>query len=141
MMRKGKGYTVYTILTTLGEEAALAAIVLLGLPLLGINIPWWGLVLMMAVVAACSYITYWLCQRTLHKKATVGPETLIGAKGKATCQIAPEGYVRVEGELWKAVSAGIPVDVDEEVIVVGRDELTLVVTLLTEDDKSTYNYP
>jgi len=135
MIRKGKGYTVYTIVTTLGEEAALAAVVLLGLPLLGINIPWWGLALMMVAWAVYSYIAYWLCVRALRKRALVGLEVLIGAEGKTTCQIAPKGYVRVQGELWKAVSTQTHVGEGEEVVVVGRNNFTLVVTPLREENE------
>lgn len=132
---KRKGFKVYTIVTTLGEEIALALVVLLGLPRLGINIPWWGLVVMMTSWAVYSYITYWLCQRTLYKKKLLGPETLIGCEGKTSCPLAPEGYVRVQGELWKAVSADTYVGEGEEVIVSELNNFTLIVTPLRESSK------
>ena len=133
---KGKGFTVYTIVTTIAEEVAIAAVVLWGLPLLGINIPWWGLALMMIAWAAYSYITYWLCMRALHRKAMVGLEALIGAEGKATCQIAPKGYVRVQGELWIAVSKDTHIDAGEEIVVVGMDKRILLVTTLREENEN-----
>lgn len=133
---KGKGFTVYTIVTTIAEEVAIAAVVLWGLPLLGINIPWWGLALIMIAWAAYSYITYWLCVRALNKKTLVGLEALIGAEGRATCQIAPKGYVRVQGELWKAVSIDTHVSEGEEVIIVGIDKRTLLVTPLCEENEN-----
>jgi membrane-bound ClpP family serine protease len=127
MTKSRKGYTIFTIATTLVEEAALAMAVLLGLPLLGISIPWWGVALMMTCWVAYSYVIYRLCLGALQKKALVGLETLIGAKGKAAGQIAPEGYVRVQGELWKARSTYAHVDEKEEVIVVGLSNRTLLV--------------
>jgi membrane-bound ClpP family serine protease len=58
--------------------------------------------------------------------AKVGPETLVGAKGRAITDCRPEGMVRVLAEDWRArcdagVSAGHPVR------VVGRDQLMLLV--------------
>jgi membrane-bound serine protease (ClpP class) len=63
-------------------------------------------------------------------KAKVGPETLIGATGRAITDCRPLGMVRVLAEDWRArcetgVSAGNPVR------VVGRDQLTLVVEPIT----------
>jgi len=137
-MKKGKGYAIYTIVTTLGEEAALAVVVLWGLPLLGINIPWWGLILMMVALAAASYITYWFCQRALRKRAQVGLEALIGNEGKTTCRIAPKGYVRVQGELWKATSADKCIlEEDTEVVIAGISNYTLLVTPLHESNGSS----
>jgi len=136
---KRKGFAVYTILSTLGEEAALIALVLWGLPLIGINIPIWALAVMMAALAAYSSIVYWLCQRTLRKKVLVGLEALIGTNGKTKCPLIPKGYVQIKGELWKAVSADTYMDKDEEVIVIGLNKLTLLVTSLHGNNKSTYN--
>ncbi|GAI71524.1 unnamed protein product, partial [marine sediment metagenome] len=53
-----KKYTAYSIISSLVEEAALAAVVLWVLPRLGINIPLWGLILMMLALGACEYISY-----------------------------------------------------------------------------------
>ena len=127
MTKSRKRYTVFTIVTTLAEEAALAVGVFLGLPLLGISVPWWGLALMMTGWAVYSYVMYRLCLEALQKKVLVGLETLIGAKGMAACQIAPEGYIRVQGELWKARSTDAHVGEKEEVIVVGLNNRTLLV--------------
>lgn len=55
-----------------------------------------------------------------------GPETLIGARGRAVTECRPRGTVRVQGEEWEArcdsgVEAGGPVRVK------AREGLTLVV--------------
>ena len=41
--------------------------------------------------------------------------------------LAPEGLVRIKGELWKAKSASGSMDIGEKVIVVGQDGLELTV--------------
>ena len=135
-MKTKKGYTVYTIATTLAEEVALVVIWFWVLPKLGISIPWWVLVLIMVALAAYTYITYRLCMRALYRKTLVGLETIIGSEGKATCRVAPKGYVRVQGELWKAVSKDAHVGEGEEIIVVGLDNNTLLVIPLCEENEN-----
>jgi membrane-bound ClpP family serine protease len=65
-------------------------------------------------------------------KAKVGPETLIGASGRAITDCKPDGMVRVLAEDWRArcddgVSAG------HAVRVIGRDQLTLLVEPLEKE--------
>ncbi len=56
--------------------------------------------LAMAYFAFVAYETY----RLQSMKPKVGAETMIGKRGKAVCDLAPEGAIEVEGEYWKAVS-------------------------------------
>ena len=123
---RGKSYTVYTIISTFLEEAAVAGIVLWLLPRFGIDIPLWGLAIIMAAVAVYSYITYRLCKKTLDEEPVTPLSALIGLKGMPTTRIDPKGVVRVHGVLWKA-RASSSIDKDEEVVVVGRERLTLIV--------------
>lgn len=68
-------------------------------------------------------VTWRLSRRWAPK---MGPETLIGATGRAVTACRPEGTVRVHGEQWQArCEAGA--DADARVRVVGRDRLTLLV--------------
>jgi len=123
---KGKKYTIYSIITGLLEEVALIMVVLWLLPRFGITIPVWGLVLMMAGLGAYEYITYKLGKKALDKKPIISPD--IGSRGRATTPLTPKGYVRVSGELWKASSVGSAIAIGEEVVIVGVERLTLLVT-------------
>lgn len=68
-------------------------------------------------------VTWRLSRRWAPK---MGPETLIGATGRAVTACRPDGTVRVHGEQWQArCEAGA--DADVPVRVVGRDRLTLLV--------------
>jgi len=127
-----KKYTAYSIISSLVEEAALAAVVLWVLPRLGINIPLWGLILMMLALGACEYISYRISKNTLDKKPIVWPD--IGSRGITTTQLAPGGYVKVGSELWKAASTSADMDEGKEVVVVGVKGLTLLVAP-QDDDK------
>jgi len=63
----------------------------------------------------------------LGKKAVIGLQTMIGSRGKVARPLAPEGMVRIKGELWGATSEEGEIDIGEEVIVVGEDGLKLIV--------------
>jgi len=115
------------ILSTLLEEIALAAIILWGLPLLGIHIPLAGLIALMAALAAYAVITYRLGSKALGKKPVVGLPDMVGSRGKVVTPLDPEGLVRIKGELWESTSADRRINTGEEVIVVGQDGLKLTV--------------
>ena len=128
-----KGYIVFSIITGLLEEAALAAVVLWLLPLLGINIPIWGLILLMVAYGVKEGISYRIGARALGRKPVVSPEAMVGCCGKATTPLAPDGYVRVEGELWRALSTGPNIDKGDEIVVVEVKRLSLFVAPLSDN--------
>jgi membrane-bound ClpP family serine protease len=118
---------IVAIVTTLMEEAALAAIVLWGLPRLGINLNVGVLIALMAALAAYAITTYRLGSRALGRKPVVGLTDMVGARGKAVSDLAPEGTVRIKGELWEARAEGRKISAGADVIVVGQEGLKLVV--------------
>jgi len=122
------------IVSTLLEETAIAIIVLLGLPYLGIhNFPLAGLIALMVAWGAFSVFTYRMGSRALERKPVIRlPVT--GSYGRVVSRLAPEGLVRIESELWVATSAGAEIDVGTEVIVVEQDGLRLVVRKSSPDD-------
>jgi membrane-bound ClpP family serine protease len=54
---------------------------------------------------------------------------MIGEYGIAKEQLAPEGYVQIQGELWRAIKIdkGPPIEVGQPVKIVKMDGLTLFV--------------
>jgi len=128
------GRLILAIISTLFEETAIAVIVLWGLPRLGINIPLWGLVVLMVAWLTYTVTTYRMGSRALRKKQIVGLPDMVGTKGKVVSPLAPEGLVRIKGELWVAKSASGEMEPGGEVIVVGQDRLKLVVRDSTADD-------
>jgi len=122
-----KGYIVYSIVTGLLEGAALAAVVLWLLPLLGVNIPIWGVILLMGAYGVKEGIIYRISARALQRKSVVSLEGMVGCYGKASTPLAPDGYVRVKGELWRASSTGPNIDDGDEIVVTDINGLTLFV--------------
>jgi membrane-bound serine protease (ClpP class) len=58
---------------------------------------------------------------------TTGSEALLGARGEAREEIAPEGMVFVKGALWRATAEGGPIHAGSTVRVTGRRGLQLQV--------------
>jgi len=128
---KYRRYTVLAITTTLLEQAALVAVVLWLLPRAAINIPLWGLILMMIALGVYNYITYRLGKKALVKKPMISPD--IGSRGRTTTPISPKGYVRVNGELWQASSSST-IGAGEEIAVVGIEGMTLLISPIEKDN-------
>ena len=135
-----KGRLILSITSTILEEAAIVAIVLWGLPRWNIRIPLWGLIIIMAAWAAYSIFTHRAGSRALKRKPPTGLLNMIGCKGKVISPLAPEGLVRINGELWKASSAAGEMAQGEEITVVGQDRLKLIVckgsSLKNQESKS-----
>jgi membrane protein implicated in regulation of membrane protease activity len=110
------------------EEAILVAVVLWLLPLFNINIPLWVLGILMVALAVYSCIMYRVGVPTFLMKPKVAAETIIGNNGKVTKRLAPEGYVKVQGVLWKATCVESELEVGDDVVVVNINGLRLIVS-------------
>jgi membrane protein implicated in regulation of membrane protease activity len=128
---KYKRYTAHTIITTLLEEAAMVAVVLWLLPRFGINIPLWGLTLMIVALGTYACVAYRLGRKALDKKPIFSPD--VGSRGQTTTPISPTGYVRVNGELWRALSS-YTIGAGEEIAVSGMEGMTLLVSPVEKAD-------
>lgn len=125
--QKKRAYALYSLITTLFEEAVLTTVVLLVLPRFGISIPVWLLLLVIVAWAAYSFTTFRLGERVIAKTPVVSAEALFGVKGMTTTQLSPEGYVRVGAELWRARSVSEDIDESTEVTIIDMQRLTLFV--------------
>ncbi len=121
------GRLIIAIVSTTLEETALAVGVLWGLPKLGIHIPLWVLIMVMAAWCAYTVITYRMGSRALKKAPIPGLLDMFGSEGKVVSPLVPEGMVRIRGELWVVKSTSGRIDTGEEVVVVGQDGLKLIV--------------
>ncbi len=122
-----RGRLIYAIVSTLLEETAIVVIVLWGLPGLGIEMPLAGLIGLMVAWGVYSVITYQIGSRALREKPLVGLPGMVGSKGRVVSPLAPEGLVRIKGELWLARADSGEVEPGQEVIVVAQEKLRLVV--------------
>jgi len=120
-------YTVQAIVGTIIEEAILVAVVLWVLPYFNIHVPLWGLAVLVVGLAIFSYITYRIGRPTFLLRPRVAPEAIVGREGKVVRSLAPEGYVKVQGVLWKATCGESALESGDEVVVVAVEGLRLIV--------------
>ena len=120
-------YTVQTILGWMLEESILVVVVLWLLPRFNVNLPLWVLGILMVALAVYSSVMYRIGKLTFLMKPKVAAEAIIGNEGKVTKRLAPEGYVKVQGVLWKATCSESELEVGDEVLVVGIEGLRLLV--------------
>ena len=119
---------VVAIITIILQEAVIAAVILFGLPQMGIRLLLPALIVLMLAWLAVSVVIYRAGSRALRKKPVPGFSGMIESKGKVVKPLDPEGLVKIRDELWLAKSEDKSlIDAGEEVVVVGQDGLKLVV--------------
>ena len=126
-----KAYLIFNIATGLPKGAVLAAIFLWLLPLWGINIPIWGIILLIVVFVIYEIITFRLGWRALKRKPSISLKAIVGCCGKATTPLTPKGYVQVQGELWQALCSDRDIDEGDDIVVLEVNRLTLRVAPLS----------
>ena len=132
MMRdKISGRLILAIITTLLEESALVAVVLWVLPRIGVQMPLWGsivlLITLMLAWGTWTITTYRKGSHVLQKEPLIGLPNMVGSTGKVVSALAPDGLVKIRGELWIARPDSGEVDLGKEVVVVEQNKLKLVV--------------
>jgi len=87
--------------------------------------PGWGVAVILAgMTIEIGEAALWIRLSRRARPAIGGAEALVGAEGVAASACRPEGQVRVQGELWRAVCpAGV--DAGEPVVVEDVTGLTL----------------
>jgi membrane-bound serine protease (ClpP class) len=86
----------------------------------------WGVILPTVGVTAAVFlgvVAFGL--RALGRRPSLGAEGLVGMMGVARERLAPEGLVLVQGELWRAVARGAPIEPGETVRIVSVTGLTV----------------
>lgn len=118
---------IMAIFTNLLYEAIIVAVILWGLPRWGIHIPLYGLILICVAFAVYGVISFLIGSRTLRRKPLPGFTTMVGIEGQVVSRLAPEGFIRIRGELWNARAENGSIDVGADVIVVRQSGLKVVV--------------
>jgi len=125
--KSGRWHTIYSIISTAIETAAIAAVILWILPMFKINIPWWGTALVLATFLGYCYISYLISHPTVMSDPITAPESIIGDEGVVETDLSPMGYVRVRGELWMALSPDSNLRKGDEIVVTGLSGMKLTV--------------
>lgn len=122
------GRLILAIISSILEEVAIVAIVLWGLPKAGINIPVWGLILIMICWGTYSITTFRLGTKALKRAPIALLPHMEGSKGTVISELAPEGMVKIKNELWIARMDNGTAKLGEKITVLKRNGLKLVVS-------------
>ena len=128
-------YTALAVVSSIVEQGVLVAVVLWLLPRFGINIPLWALAVMVIALGVYGYVGYRLGRTALERKPMMALEAMLGSQCTVMTPLAPRGYVKVGSEMWRASSRGLVIEKGQEVVIVGIEELTLLVAPLDSDDR------
>jgi len=133
--RTKRSFALYSLVTTIVEQAILVIVLLAVLPRFGIGIPVWLVVVLSLAWAAWSYFAYRMGEKVIGRTPVAGPEALVGVRCITTTPLSPVGYVRAGSELWRARSISGDIDTEVEVIISEVKGLTLFV--MQSSDMST----
>lgn len=93
---------------------------------LGWKINGWAKFGVGAILTLANLALAWVAIKALQAKSQTGAEGLVGAPGIVERAAAPEYWVKVQGELWRAVSSA-PLARGEKIVVRKVQGLTLEV--------------
>jgi membrane-bound serine protease (ClpP class) len=106
---------------------ALGSLMLFDAPEVGFRVSWWVILPTVGVTAGMFLVAVAAGLRALSARSPVGGPAMVGQTGVARGALSPEGQVLVQGELWRAVARGAPVEEGARVRVVDVNGLTLTV--------------
>jgi membrane-bound serine protease (ClpP class) len=106
---------------------SLGSLMLFDAPEAGFRVSWWVVLPTVAATAGVLLFVVAAGVRALRSRSPVGAPALVGQTGVARGTLSPEGQVLVQGELWRAVVRGAPIDEGSRVRVVDVHGLTLTV--------------
>lgn len=117
--------TSYGLLTVGGlVSMILGAMMLIDAPVPDMRVPLGTIVPAALAFAAGAFALVRLVVQAQRRVPVTGEQGLIGQHGVAETDVAPEGWVRVAGERWRALAEG-GVSAGDRVVVAGLDGLTL----------------
>ncbi|MDY6893021.1 MAG: NfeD family protein [Chloroflexota bacterium] len=119
--------TLLTVFVLLLDDIAIVLIVFFIVWKLELSLPLWAIIALIVGLVALSAIAYRIVAPVLNKRSVTGAEAMIGLEGRVVTPLAPEGTIKVCGELWQALATDAAIDADEEVLVMGMEGLKLLV--------------
>ncbi|MDQ3646520.1 MAG: hypothetical protein M3345_06230 [Actinomycetota bacterium] len=96
----------------------------IAIAILFLDWPWRGVLIVALALFEAFEIYLWL--RWRKRRSVTGAEGIVGHRGTALSDCAPEGQVRVKGQIWRARSEQ-DVAAGEEVVVTDVDGIRLLV--------------
>ena len=105
----------------------LGSLMLFDTPTAELRVSWWVILPTVGVTAAVFAVALAAGLRALARRPITGAAGMVGGTGVARSALDPAGKVFVQGELWRAVAEGGPINIGEAVRITAVDGLTLKV--------------
>jgi len=105
----------------------LGSLMLFEAPEVGFRVSWWVLLPTVGATAGTFLIVITAGVRALGRRPMLGASGLVGQVGVARSRLAPDGQVNVQGEIWRAIADGEPIEEGAPVRIVDVQGLTLKV--------------
>jgi membrane-bound ClpP family serine protease len=118
---------IIAIVSSLLDEAIIVAIIILGLPRLGFRLPLFVTILICTGFLIWAVGLYTIGSRILRKKPLPGFTHMVGLEGCVVKRLAPQGFIRVQGELWESRTENGVIEAGTDIVVVSQKGLKLVV--------------
>lgn len=99
----------------------------------GVSVALWAVLLVALAVGAFAALGIYLAVRTRNTPVATGQEGLVGRLAEVRKRLDPDGFVFVEGALWRAISEDGAVEPGEWVRVTGVYELRLTVRRIADE--------
>jgi membrane-bound ClpP family serine protease len=115
------------LLASLIDDVAVLAIIFVVLFLFNVEITWWLILVVLALVAVFMVIMHKAVIPAIRRHSVSGAEGMIGMTCRVTESLKPMGTVKIKDELWKAEAVGDDIEVGEDAEVVALDGLILKV--------------
>ena len=109
------------------DDALLVALVLYVLWEIGVDLSLSVIITVIVLAAVVIFVVYRIIVSLKRKDQVGAREGMIGLHGRVVKSLAPEGVIKVHGELWKAKCINDIISSREDVVVVGVEGLTLLV--------------
>ena len=103
----------------------LGSLMLFDAPEVGFRVSWWVLIPTVGATAGTFLVVIAAGVRALGRQPMLGASGLLGQVAVTRSRLAPEGQVRVQGEIWRAVADEGPIDEGVPVRIVDVQGLTL----------------
>jgi membrane-bound ClpP family serine protease len=118
---------IIAIVSTLLDETIIVAVIILGLPKLGVQLPLFVIILICSGFLIWAVGLYTIGSKILRKKPLPGFTNMVGVEGRVVKRLAPQGFIRVQGELWESRAENGVIEAGTDIVVVSQNGLKLVV--------------
>ncbi len=115
------------VLASLVDEVVVLALIFLGLWFFHVEITWWLVVIVVAVMVGYALIMHRAIVPIIKRRQMHGADGMVGMMGIATESCKPAGTVKINGEYWKAKAVGGAIEKGEDIEVMGISGLKLEV--------------